>query len=122
MAKANKYYVEVKDGGATIKYGFKTGADYTGILDELGVTDLSQSESNSDGVVYGVNHPKPVRVTIHYKVSDTSDQTRSVKRFASTTNTMKDLVGKEIMIRGKAYKIDSVTSNVPKAASSGGTP
>jgi hypothetical protein len=103
------YYVELGTGASLLKYGFKTGTDYSAIADTLGVVEVTKD--NSAGIAYGCNNPKPKKVRISYYINGTEGPTRTAKRFVATAKeeTVAGLAGETINIRGQDKTIATAT-------------
>ncbi|MEM9815541.1 MAG: hypothetical protein AAF827_03875 [Cyanobacteria bacterium P01_D01_bin.6] len=98
-----------------IKYGFVAPEEaYTGIADELGVIVISNNDS-ARGVAFGINYPKPPRVTLNAVSSEEGVRKvrRSVKRFCDTDKLGRVLNGSlndaQVLINGTQYQIRSAS-------------
>ena len=116
----DRCYVNLGGGLAdygAIRFGFRTIKDsYKNIAGDLGVVVVSDTVQ---GVVYGINSPKPARVRISYLDRDFgggsgNDNIRSVIRYAQYDNLNSIVLGgsinsKKVCVCGVEYDINSVT-------------
>ena len=122
MAKGRlrRYYLNL--GGTignlgAIKWGFRAPKDcYKGIGSGVGVTEVSDNDRN--GIVYGVNTPRPVRISITFVSADGgggegNDNIGHAKRFCDP-DTLNDVLfgslnGLKVNVNGADYDIENVT-------------
>ena len=111
--KSDLMYINLGGGlgnlGA-IKFAFRCKKDaYKNIGYELGVSTAGDTD---DGLIFGMNNPRPVKVRINYV--DDNRVNKSTIRFCepdsvNNVTTGGGLNNKKVFVNGKEYSITSVT-------------
>ena len=107
-----KYFVALAGG---VNYGFVAPDDaYNNISDELGVT-LIDGETAVEGLVFGVNSPKPPRVRLSGVVVGGAEdgETRSARRFCAS-NRLEAVLGGSVI--GQTMRVGDVDVRVTQVS------
>lgn len=113
MANNLSFYINLGGSFANIgavRYGFRAPEKaYDNIGAALGVVTV---DDNTEGVMYGVNSPRPSKVSIVFQKSTTIK--RATKRFCEPdkvgdVTVGKALKGTQIFVSGSGYPVRAVT-------------